>query len=109
MAGLHPKDPKDVFKGEILWECMVKDGSQIWANSKGIPEEEPAKTEFMKERKEVVWPLMCKNFERYVTEESKFVAGETMTTHDYTVGIMLINVFKNPKIKNKEFWDELWA
>jgi hypothetical protein len=31
-----------------------------------------------------------------------------MTTHDYTIGIMLINVFKNPTKGEAEFWAELW-
>lgn len=106
MADLHPKDPKDVFKGEIMYECMIKDGEKIWLN---LPADEPARAEAMKERKEEIWPKLCKNFERYMTEDKKFIVGDTMTTHDYTCGMMLINVFKNPTKKDKEFWDELWA
>ena len=30
MADLHPKDPKDQFKGEILFECFIRDGTKIW-------------------------------------------------------------------------------
>lgn len=56
MADLHPKDPKDVFKGEIMYECMIKDGDKIWQN---LPADEPARAEAMKERKEEIWPKLC--------------------------------------------------
>lgn len=101
MADLHPKEPKDVFKGEILFECLIKDGAKIWANN--LPTEEPQRAEAMKEKKEVIWPKMCKDFEKYISEDKKFIAGDQMTTHDYTVGIMLINVFKTSTRKDKEF------
>ena len=94
MAGLHPTDPKDIAKGELLYETFIKDGGKIWASN--LPKEGPERDEAMKEKKDVLWPKMCKSFERYITEDKKFIAGDVMTTHDYTVGILLINVFKNP-------------
>ena len=105
MAGLHPKNPKDVFKGEIWFETLIKEGSGMWGSN--LPKEDPARAEKMTTLKEL-WPKMCKNFEKYITEDKKFIAGDTMTTHDYTVGIMLINVFKNPTKEDQDFWAELW-
>lgn len=109
MAKLHPKDPKDVFKGEILFECFIRDGGKIWSPAGKLPADEPERSEAMREKKEVIWPTIIKAFERYMPDDKKFIAGDTMTTHDYTTGMFLINVFKNPKRHGKEFWDELWA
>lgn len=107
MAGLHPKDPKDVFKGEILWETLIKEGLELWGPKGTLPAEEPERAERIKSLKEL-WSKMCKDFGKYISEDKKFIAGDEMTTHDYTIGIMLINVFKNPTKGESEFWAELW-
>jgi hypothetical protein len=55
MAGLHPKDPKDVFKGEILWETLIKEGLGLWGPNGNLPAEEPERAERIKSLKEL-WP-----------------------------------------------------
>jgi hypothetical protein len=52
-AGLHPKDPKMIFRGEIMFEVMSKETGAIWGGS--IPADEPARQEKI-DKINVVWP-----------------------------------------------------
>ena len=36
--------------------------------------------------------------------ESKFICGDKLTTHDFTVGGLWLNLFCNPNSKDPEFW-----
>ena len=93
-----------------MFEVIIKESGKLWGSP--IPTEEPARQERLDLINEI-WPKVSDNFMKYMGGDwdKKYIAGNEMTTYDYIVGVMLINVFENvhKPDKDREFWISLKA
>jgi glutathione S-transferase len=53
-----------------------------------------------------VWLPAMKHLERELPKDQKFLCGNKMTVHDYTIGHWLTNCFRNPNAWHKAMWNE---
>ena len=109
VCGFAPKDPMQVYKGEMLHESVMVD---IWYKKMGPAVFKPPGEErdaLMKEIKEKHWPASNAILERHLPADAKFINGDTLTTHDFTVGGAFLNLTENPNTKDPEFWADLRA
>ena len=61
----------------------------------------------MKDVKDTYIPSIFATLEKHLPADKKFICGDTLTTHDFTVGGCLINVFMNPNTKDAALWAEI--
>mmetsp|Transcript_6139 Transcript_6139/g.5416 ORF Transcript_6139/g.5416 Transcript_6139/m.5416 type:complete len:82 (-) Transcript_6139:96-341(-) len=54
-------------------------------------------------------PGAMATLEKHLPSDKKFINGDSLTTHDFTVGGMLLNVFDNPTTKDPAMWAEIKA
>ena len=46
--------------------------------------------------KEKFWPSAMATLEKHLPADAKFINGDSMTTHDFTVGSALMSFLENP-------------
>ena len=46
---------------------------------------------------------------KHLPEDKKFINGDSLTTHDFTIGGGLLNLLENPNTKDPEFWADMKA
>ena len=61
----------------------------------------------MAEIKSTHYPAMVALLDKHLPADGKFINGDSLTTHDFTVGGILMNVLDNPNTKDPEFWKDL--
>ena len=89
----------DKYKGEMLYEAIMVDtfykkiGPTLWSP----PGDE--RTAKIAEIKDTIFPTITALLEKHLPADKKFIAGDSMTIHDFTIGGRLINIFENPNIK----------
>ena len=44
------------------------------------------------------WPSMMKTLDKFLPKDKKFINGDKMTQHDFTVGGALMNTVGNPNV-----------
>ena len=59
--------------------------------------------------KENLWPAAMATLEKHLPADAKFINGDSMTTHDFTVGSVLLNFLENPNTKDLELWADVKA
>ena len=50
------------------------------------------------------WPAAMATLAKHLPSDGKFINGDKLTTHDFTVGGLLLNVLDNPNVKDPKFW-----
>ena len=105
--GFHPESPMDKYRGQNLYEAVFVD---IFAKSiVGMvfckPEEKEAKMEIAA----ADYAKACGHIARVLSQrEDKFICGNKLTLHDFTVGGIFLNLVVNPNSKDPEFWAKQW-
>lgn len=109
-AGLHPTDPLDIYKGELMFQNLVDEymlsGKSIYSvNFASTPEGRQEKFEMVRP----LWPELAERLNACLSDDKRFIAGDKMTTYDYVVGINLINLMENPNHhdETRAFWIEI--
>ena len=63
----------------------------------------------MVDAKENLWPSAMATLEKHLPADAKFINGDSMTTHDFSVGSIFLNLLENPNTKDPEFWADIKA
>ena len=63
----------------------------------------------MADVKEKFWPSAMATLEKHLPADAKFINGDSMTTHDFSVGSIFLNLLENPNTKDPEFWADIKA
>ena len=63
----------------------------------------------MVDAKENLWPSAMATLEKHLPADAKFINGDSMTTHDFTVGSALLSFLENPNTQDSEFWADIKA
>ncbi len=106
--GFQPESPLDKHRGASLYEafavdCFYKFIPQAVFLAK--PEERDAKMEVAAAE----YLKGAAHVERILSQrEDKFICGNKLTIHDFTVGGIFLNLLINPNAKDVEFWAKLW-
>jgi len=64
---------------------------------------------FLAEVKGSLFPEAMATLEKHLPADKKFINGDSLTTHDFTVGGMLLNVLENPTTTDPAMWAEIKA
>ena len=80
----------------MLYECILNDN--FYGNLTGamMAHKENSEAPEMKECYDKVMPPAFEHLVRELPKDKKFIAGDKMTIHDYTVGHWLTDCFRNP-------------
>ena len=84
----------DMFFGKFVGTVFMPEG-----------EEKTAKMNAIKEKD---WVTSMNLLEKYLPKDKKFINGDQLTTHDFTVGGWLLNFLVNPNCVTKAWADELY-
>ena len=109
VCGFAPKDPMQVYKGEMLYEAINVDIMFKQIAPKLFMEPGEERDALLKTVKEKHWPAAMATLERHLPADAKFINGDDLTTHDFTIAGGLVNVLDNPSTKDPEFWADLKA
>ena len=105
---MKPENPLDVYRGEVLYEAICADffwkliPGAVWMEKN--PERE-AKYENIGKEYEKAAAHLARTLSQ---KDHKFICGDKLTTHDFTVGGLWLNLFTNPNSKDPEFWAKLY-
>ena len=105
--GFHPESPLDKYRGQNLYQAVVIDifNKSIIAMVYCKPEEKEAKMQIAS----VDYVKACGHIARVLSQrEDKFICGNKLTLHDFTVGGFFLNLVINPNNKEPEFWAKQW-
>ena len=106
LTGFAPKDPMQIYKGEMVYEAVCNDlGFKFFGPAVFTPAGEARDAKFA-EIKEKHFPSVCAILDRHLPADAKFINGDSLTTHDFTVGGMILNLILNPNAKDAAFWAE---
>ena len=107
--GFLPEDPLDVYKGQMLFEHIIND--VFYKNAPGFlfSEAGPERTEIMNKFRAEKWGPAMETLAKHLPADKKFICGDSLTLHDFTVGGLLLNTYGNPNTKDPEFWAEAKA
>ena len=83
------------YKGEMLYEAINTDIFYKKVPMLFKPPGEERDT-LMAEFKDTHWPAAMATLEKHLPADGKFINGDSLTTHDFTVGGLLFNVLENP-------------
>ena len=107
--GFQPESPMDKYRGQNLYEAMVIDvmyKSVVKFVFLSKPEEKEANGEIAA----ADYTKAVGHFAKVLSQrEDKFICGNKLTLHDFTVGGIFLNLVVNPNHKDTEFWDKQWA
>jgi glutathione S-transferase len=109
VCGFAPTDAMQVYKGEMIYEAVATDlfYKKIVAPLFKPPGEE--RDAHLVEVKEKHWPAAMATFDKHLPADGKFINGDNLTTHDFSVGSIFLNLLENPNTKDPEFWADLKA
>ena len=86
----------------ILNDVVYKGLPQVMFSEAG-----PERTEKMNTFKtEKLLPAM-ETLAKHLPADKKFICGDSLTLHDFTVGGFLLNSIGNPNTKDPEYWAEI--
>ena len=102
--GFHPQNPLDVHRGESIHEAIIVDFAfkviPSFAFSPPSPERDAKMVEVAEK-----YQVAAGHLARVLSQrEDKFICGNKLTAHDFTVGGIWLNLFTNPNSKDPEFW-----
>jgi glutathione S-transferase len=105
--GFAPEDPMQTYKGEMLYEHIMVDTffKKIGPNLFKPDGEE--RVTLMQDVKSTYMPSIFAALDKHLPADKKFICGDAMTTHDFTIGGGMINVFENPNTKDAALWAEI--
>jgi glutathione S-transferase len=103
--GFQPTNPLDQYRGQMLYECIMNDMVLIKLLPTIQKNLKDPESEEVKELAESVWAPACVHLVRELPKDKKFIAGDKMTVHDYTIGCNLLGCFRNPNAAHKDMWN----
>ena len=102
--GFHPETPLEVHRGEAIYEAIVVDFFYKCLPSVLFAPPSPERDEKLVEIAEK-YQTAAGHLARILSQrEDKFICGNKLTTHDFTVGGVWLNLFTNPNSMDTEFW-----
>ena len=103
--GLRPTDPLTAYKGDKAIARIMDD----YFNKRLLPavsgdDKEAIKNAVVDEHIKLMQDLTTK----CLTDDHKFICGDTLTVADFVCGGFYFNIVLNPRNKRKELWTEGW-
>jgi len=97
------------YKGTMLYEAILSDIFFKKIGPKLFMAPGAEREKLLAEVKGSLFPEAMATIEKHLPTDKKFINGDSLTTHDFTVGGVLLNVFDNPTTKDPAMWAEIKA
>ena len=100
--GFHPETPMQVYHGQKVQAAVddIISGKMVPAIFAPAGPERDAKFEELKGHYSKVCDVIAKNLK----DDQKFLCGNKLTTHDFTIAGIFVNLVTNPNAKDADWF-----